>query len=116
MHLRSRAAEARVGHISTTNFFETKLSPETDSAGLSETTFNLIFTQLLGGGDRQNFRSNHQYCIPDLGIVAEEFSGAGSVHPNQIISTVYPIWELWLKNLVARDLSIQIRVELAPDL
>ena len=88
--LQSWTAKAHISHISATNFFETKLSPETDSAGwkTSKTAFNLIFPRLLG--DRQNFRSNHQYCIPDLGIVAED--------------------------LVARDLSFQIRVELAPDL
>jgi hypothetical protein len=68
----------------------TKLSPETDSAGLktSKTAFNLNFPQLFG--DCQNFRSNHQYCIPNLEIVAEE--------------------------LVVQDLSFQIRVKLAPDL
>src|SRR5882762_9243371 len=77
--LQSRTAKARLSHISATNFFGTKLSPESDSAGLktSKTAFNLIFPRLFG--DRQNFRSNHQYRIPDLGTVAEEFSGAGSV-------------------------------------
>src|SRR5882762_7256485 len=80
--VQSRTAKAHISHISATNFFETKLSPETDSAGLktSKTAFNLIFPRLLG--DHLNFRSNHQYCIPDLGIVAEEFSGAGYVLPN----------------------------------
>lgn len=82
VQVQSRTAKARISHISATNFFGTKLSPETDSAGLktSKTAFNLIFLRLLGG--RQNFRSNHQYRIPDLGTVAEEFSGAGSVLPN----------------------------------
>ena len=82
LDLQSRTAKGRISHISATNFFETKPSPETDSAGLktSKTAFNLIFPRHLG--DRQNFRSNHQYCIPDLGTVAEEFSGAGSVLPN----------------------------------
>ena len=77
-----QTAKAHISHISTTNFFGTKLSPETDSAGskTSKTTFNLIFLQLLG--DCQNFKSNHQYCIPNLGTVAEEFSGTGSVLPN----------------------------------
>jgi len=33
---------------------------------------------MLGGGDEDDFL----YCIPDLGTVAKEFSGMGSVHAN----------------------------------
>ena len=47
---------------------------------LTTATFSLIFPQLLG--DCQSFRSNHQYSIPDLEAVAEEFSGTGSFLPN----------------------------------
>jgi len=45
LDLQSRRAKGRISLISATNFFETKLSPETDSAGLktSKTAFNLIF-------------------------------------------------------------------------
>jgi hypothetical protein len=86
--LQSQTAKVCISHISATNFFETELSPETDSAGLktSKTAFNLIFPQLLG--DHQNFRSYHQYCIPDLGTVAEEFSGMVSCGKKVITSRI----------------------------